>query len=148
MASLGFRSGGGGSIVPTPSADWSSAYGGRPTVPSPGATAGTAIRSNLGNIGDIISLGGKVNAFTDKAAINQVRQGLPNYDALVAESSANILKEIQGDLPGDVINQILRKAAERGIITGTVGSENANAAMLRALGLTSLDLMQRGEQNL
>lgn len=146
---VGFSSGGGGrTITPTPATSWSAAYGGVPAVPSPGASASTAIGANLGNLSNILNLGGGVQRFTDQAAINQVRIGLPNYDALVAESSANILQQLQGDVPNDVVNQIIQRAAERGIITGTTGSQSANAAMLRALGLTSLDMMQRGESNL
>jgi hypothetical protein len=141
---LGFGGSGGGARAITPMP----AYGGIPAVPAPGATASTAIGANAGNLNSILNLGGRVNDYSNRAAIDQLRIGLPNYDSLVAESSSNILSELQGDVPQDVVNEILQAAAERGIFTGTVGSENSNAAMLRALGLTSLDLMQRGEQNL
>lgn len=117
-------------------------------MPSPGASAGSAIGANIANLNNLLNLTGQVNAFNQNQALNQVRTGLPLYDQMVAESSNNILDQIQGNVPGDVLDEILRVAAERGIMTGTTGSQNANAAMLRALGLTSLDLMQRGEQNL
>lgn len=140
--------GGGANLNPASPSNWSAAWGGIPQVPNPGVTAGAAIGANTANLGPLLSLGGGINAWSQAQAQAQMRSGLPLYDQMVSGSSRNILSQIQGQVPDDVIDQILRTAAERGIITGTTGSENANAAMLRALGLTSLDLMQRGEQAL
>jgi hypothetical protein len=146
---LGMGGGGGGGTLPgaAPS-NWSPAWGGSPQVPSPGGSAAAAIGANLSNLPQSLDLARGMNQFNQDAVQRQLRSGLPLYDPLTIESSNNIMDMIQGEVPQDVINQILQVAAERGIITGTTGSENANAAMLRALGLTSLDLMQRGEQNL
>jgi hypothetical protein len=60
----------------------------------------------------------------------------------------NIQSETAGQLPADVISLLTQQGAERGIATGSPGSPNSNAAFLRALGLTSLDMTQRGQQNL
>jgi hypothetical protein len=67
---------------------------------------------------------------------------------LEAASSANIDSELQGQLPADVLMQLNQQAAERGVSTGSPGSDNSNAAALRALGLTSLDLTGRGQSDL
>jgi hypothetical protein len=67
---------------------------------------------------------------------------------MIGQSSGNILSQLQGQVPKDVANQIAQMAAERGVGTGSIGSPDANTALLRSLGLTSLGLEQQGEQNL
>lgn len=68
----------------------------------------------------------------------------PRIDALNTQSYKNISQGLNGQLPGDVQNQIAQSAAERGISTG-IGSANTNAAFLRAMGLTSLDLTKSAQ---
>lgn len=82
------------------------------------------------------------------AAGNSVYNQLPQYNADIGDIGANINAETQGQLPADVLAQIQQQAAERGVATGSPGSPNNNAAYLRALGLTSLDLTNMGQQNL
>lgn len=78
----------------------------------------------------------------------QIAANLPNYQQMVQESSENILGNLQGQLSPDVTRNIQQMAAERGIATGSPGSPNMNAAMLRALGLTTLDLQNLAENQL
>ncbi len=73
---------------------------------------------------------------------------LPGYSADVANIGSNITSETAGQLPADVIRALQQAGAERGIATGSPGSDNSNAAYLRALGLTSLDLTNMGQKNL
>jgi len=73
---------------------------------------------------------------------------LPGYNASVANIGANVQSETAGVLPDDVKRQIEQAAAERGVATGSPGSDNSNASMLQALGLTSLDLTNLGQTNL
>lgn len=127
---------------------WSPAYGGTPSVPNPGATAGSAVASNLGNLGQIYNLGSSVNSFNVGQMTSALNSMIPNYSGLMQQQSGNIASELSGNLPSDVMNQILTSAAERGISTGSPGSGNANAAMLHALGLTSLNMTQMGQQGL
>ena len=141
------KSGGGGGFSSGVRA-YDPAFGGIPSISNPAVTAGAAIGGNIGNLGALYQLGSGLNTFNTGQAINQIGQGLPNYGALVGQSSKNIGAELQGQVPQDVITQLLQGAAERGIMTGTSGSPNSNAAYLRALGLTSLGQMQQGEQNL
>ena len=79
---------------------------------------------------------------------NMVYNQLPGYNTAIANIGQNVASETAGELPEDVIRQIQQGAAERGVATGTGGSANNNAAYLRALGLTSLDMTQRGQQSL
>lgn len=70
------------------------------------------------------------------------------YQGGLNTEMGNISSLLQGQIPGDVMNQIGQAGAERGISTGSPGSPNSNAAMMRALGLTSLGLQQTGMQDL
>jgi hypothetical protein len=72
---------------------------------------------------------------------------LPGYSGDLASIGQNISAETAGVLPPDVIQQIEQAGAERGVATGSPGSDNSNAAMLRALGLTSLNLTEEGQKN-
>jgi hypothetical protein len=96
-------------------------------------------------LGDLASYINSINRQGQTAA-NQAR--IPGAVGLEAQSSANIGSELQGQLPADVLRLIQQQGAERGVATGSPGSPNSNAAYLQALGLTSLDLTQRGQQNL
>lgn len=127
---------------------WTAAYGGIPTVPSPISTAGTAITGNLANLSDLYQLSGNVNAFNIGEAAAPYAANLPNYQAMIEQSSGNILSRLKGEVPTDVVNQLVQNAAERGIMTGSTGGPNENAAYLRALGLTSLGLQTQAEGEL
>jgi hypothetical protein len=103
-----------------------SAYGVKPVAPPITSTAGKILPNAIKN---------------QTLAYNQ----LPGYNASLGNIGANIESETSGVLPDDVKKQIAQAAAERAVATGTAGSENADAAYLRALGLTSLDLTGKGE---
>jgi hypothetical protein len=138
----------GGAINPLAAFGWTPGYGGIPTVPNPIGTAGSAISGNLGNFGGASNLAALTNLFNQQQQQQQLIRGLPNYSAMVNTSSGNILSNLRGQVPQDVLRQLETTAAERGIGTGTAGSPSGNAALLHALGLTSLDLQGRGEQEL
>lgn len=105
------------------------AYGSVPVAPSIGATAGNATMQAM-------ALG------------NQVAAQLPGYAASLGNIGANIKSETAAQIPADVLQRLQQSAAERGVATGTAGSPNNDAAYLRALGLTSLDLTNMGQTNL
>jgi hypothetical protein len=120
--------------MPNPRANWwesgaggGNAYGTRPVIPLPTQTQGGALGGNLANLGQIYGLTGGVNSAGAANAAGNLTANVPG----LAERS-------RGQLPMDVITQLLQQAAERGISTGAPGGPNANAAYLRALGLTSL----------
>ena len=103
------------------------AYGQVPQAPSIGASSGVA------------------NAVGTGAAVyNQ----LPGYHADLANIGKNITDETAGKLPQDVIDFMSQQGAERGVAIGSPGSANANAELLGALGLSSLNLTNLGQQNL
>lgn len=116
------------------------------TAAGTGASQAQAFNLSGGtNIQDISAL---INSITRGAqtAANEAR--IPNAPALERQSSANIASELSGQLPQDVRMQLARIAAENGVARGIAGSPAANLDYLRALGLTSLDLMGRGQSEL
>lgn len=125
------------------------AYGGIPQVPAPGATQAGAIGANLANLGSLYGLAGSVNAFNQAQAPLGLRANLPGYQGMIGQSSQNIMANLAGQVPLDVQNQIAQAAAERGAGRGLgAGAPNVNAALLAALGKTSLGQQQLGEQQL
>lgn len=148
MPAVRIGSSGGVPTLPGSTTDYSSTYGGKPVVPSPGATAGAAIGANVGNLGELYKLGGGASNYAEQQLLSNYNIAIPDYSDMAKESSRNISAELSGEIPGDVVNQILTSAAERGISTGTTGSPNFNAALLHALGLTSLDMTKLGETEL
>lgn len=83
-------------------------------------------------------------------AINRLGQSealaarIPGASDLEAQSSQMIASELRGEVPQDVLAQLGREGAEGAVGTGTA----SQAAYLRALGLTSLQLQQTGQSNL
>jgi len=123
-------------------------YGGLPSVPDPSQTQLTSILSDIQNLGGLGNLGTGINTQIANQAALPYQLNLPNYGAMTNQSSGNILSLLRGQVPQDVANQISQMGAERGIATGSIGSPNANTALLRSLGLTSLGLQTQGEQEL
>jgi hypothetical protein len=140
--------GAGTSLPGLPPTNYSATYGGKPTVPNPTASASGAIGGNIGNLGALYGLGGGVNTFMQGQMEGAYNAAIPNYAGMAAQSSANIGSELAGELPQGVLDQILQGAAERGVATGTPGSANMNAAMVKQLLGSELDLTQMGEKNL
>lgn len=90
-----------------------------------------------------------INQFMTGQAISPFVANLPGYANMVGQRSENTQQMLEGQLPQDVIGQITQGAAERGISGGGgPQSPNSNAAFLRALGLSSLDMMGQGSQQL
>lgn len=123
------------------------ALGGVGTGAEPlGATSGIGMFG--GGPGGLEQLTQFVNRINQQAQQQANVGRIPGAAGLEAQSSENIGAALRGELPTDVLNLIGQQAAERGIATGAPGGPNANAALLRALGLTSLGQQQVGQQNL
>ena len=140
----------GGTPIAAPTAipqTYSPVYGGIPQVPSPTSTAGGAIGGNITNMADLLKMILGASGASAAGAQSQLQSNLPGYAPMTQQASTDILSNLQGQIPQDVKNQIIQSAAERGISVGA-GSPNANAALLRAMGLTSLGLENTGQQQL
>jgi len=117
-------------------------------LPQPQQTQAQAIGGNLANLGSLYGLASGITGNQNALAASGLRANLPGYQGMIGQSSQNIASLLKGQIPSDVLTQMQQQAAERGILTGSPGSPNANAAYLRALGLTSLGLQQQGEGEL
>ena len=137
---------GGQSLVGAPAFGYTPAYGGVPQVPNPIGTQAGAIGGNLGNLGQLGQLGTGLTGINAGIGQQPYQANLPNYQALLGQASGNALSNLRGTLPADVVRNLQQAGAERGTSIGSPGSPNANAAYLRALGLTSLGLQQTGQQ--
>lgn len=124
--------------------NWDPAHGGVPSVPNPAATQAAAVSANAAALPGLAQIAAMVNAFTQNQLMQMLRSSIPNYAALSQKQSGVIGSELSGEVPQDVVSQIIQRGAERGILTGAPGSPNSSAAYLRALGLNSLGMMGQG----
>jgi len=133
-------------LNPNPAYSYSPAYGGIPSVPSPISTQQEAVTGNIGNLGGLYNLASRTNAFNQSQAPLGLQANLPGYQSTLAQLARNAGQQAQGLVPQDVTNQIAQMAAERGTATGMgTNAPNTNAAMLRALGLTSIGQQALGQ---
>lgn len=82
-----------------------------------------------------------------------LNNAIPNFNNLTSTASSNIGNQLNGQVPGDVQNQIRDRAATMAVQGGMPGSSNTQGSLfgnlsLRDLGLTSLDQQNQGIGNL
>lgn len=124
-------------------------FGQVPGVANPLASARESISGNRGNLQDIANLAYGTDTISAAGAALPFDMNLPGYQNMLNTASTNVQSDLQGQLPQDTVNQIEQLGAERGIATGQAGySPNTNAAILKDLGLTSLNLQQTGMQGM
>jgi hypothetical protein len=87
---------------------------------------------------------GQENNFNQDQLNAILERAIPGYSAMQARRSLNINNELKGVLPPDVESAIERAGAARSISGGFGGSGFGSNLTARDLGLTSLDLMGRG----
>ncbi len=97
---------------------------------------------------NLSSLTDMINQLNLKAQQTANAGRIPGGAGLEAQSSGNIGSLLSGNIPADVVRNLTQSAAERGIAMGSPGSDNSNSALLRSLGLTSLDLQGEGQKYL
>lgn len=125
------------------------AYGKKPGVPNytpvdTQAAAATAIRGNQTNLPGAENLAASTNAFNQDQLLSMLSKSIPGYSAMVTKAGQNINDELSGQLPPDVQAQIQNSSAARALGGGYGGSRAAGNLTARDLGLTSLDLTQKG----
>jgi hypothetical protein len=137
-----------GTLTGAPAFGYVGAYGGIPQVPSPGASQAAAIGANLGNVGQLFNLAGQTNQFNNAQALAGLQANLPGYDAMAAQASQNIAGNLAGNVAPDVWRNLQQMAAERGTAIGSPGSPNSESGLLQALGITTNQLQNLGQQQL
>lgn len=86
----------------------------------------------------------KFNQMSIEDMNKALEQATPGFGQLRDIGTQNIMALERGQLPPDVKAQLERTAAERGVTLGTSGSQFGEYDAVRNLGLTSLELSQRG----
>jgi len=97
-----------------------------------GAEAKKATAENSANMPDIQALLEKI---------------LPGYGNMVAQGSKNTQALLRGEIPQDVQDKVRRNSAFQSLSGGFGGSGMSKALTARDFGLTSLDLMGKGENS-
>lgn len=122
----------------------------KPDLPSaayvnPGESQQQAIDANAGALPGLMDLGSDVNAYNLSERAKALTAGIPGYDAISKKGSDVLLSQLNGVIPDDVASAIGRRSNARAFAGGYGGSEAARNLESRDLGLTSLDLIQRGQ---
>jgi hypothetical protein len=91
-------------------------------------------------------IAGNVNTFMQQQANLPFLMNLPYFQELRSTEAKGILDQLQGNLPEDVINQVIRQAAGRGISVGSPGS--INAALLNQIAGGSTAMVESGRKAL
>lgn len=97
-----------------------------------GAEAKKATAANIANMPEIEALLEKI---------------LPGYTAMRDQGSKNTQSLLRGEIPQDVQDKVRRNSAFQSLIGGYGGSGMSKSLTARDLGLTSLDLMGKGENS-
>lgn len=103
-----------------------------------------ATRFNTNRLPDITELGSKVNAFNQDELERMLRHAIPNLTEINEGVGDSLASMVRGQLPKDVADLIERKSAEKAVGGGFTGSGMHRNMSARDLGLTSLELTQRG----
>jgi len=128
---------------------FTSLVGSKPKVPDlPKLTLSAeqqkALKANLSAIPQAEQIAGKVDLFNQQQIDQMLSNVIPNYQAIRGNISENIQALTSGQIPTDVSEAVQRSDAARAIGGGYAGSEAQRNLVARDLGLTSLDLTQRG----
>jgi len=114
----------------------------------PGVNFGDIYRqsldASLGSLPQAQNLVGQENTFNQDQLDAILERAIPGYKAIQSQRSANIGNELRGALPPDVQAAVERAGAARSLTGGYAGSGFGGNLTARDLGLTSLDLMGRG----
>ena len=151
-----------GPATPTLGIAPSTSYPGTSTIPDLGITGGPSTLASIDELLNQLNLSGQTaanagalsgqanadaQALADQILANNA-QAFPGAAGLQGQASTDIASQLAGTLPQDVVNQLSTQAAERGVSTGDPGGANNTAALLQALGLTSLSQVNQGESAL
>lgn len=105
------------------------------------------INAALGNLGVLPKaeeLAGATNEANARSFLAMMEKLIPGFAGISKTIAGNIESMVRGELPKDVEQRIGRYAAEKGVVRGTGGSQFDTYGQLRDLGLTSLEMTDRG----
>lgn len=86
------------------------------------------------------------NTFNADELSKLYEESLPGFKAAQASRLSAVAPLLRGEIPADVVRQIYRNSATRGASGGFSGSPAMGNLNAESLGLTSLDLLTKGNQ--
>jgi hypothetical protein len=124
-------------------------FGTKPIVPKMptldlGAEQQKAIGDNTAALPGMERLVGKANQFSRDEITRMLESTIPGYSKMVSSATGTIASEMAGQIPGDVSAAVQDSAAAKALGGGYAGSGAHGDLVARDLGLTSLDLTQKG----
>ena len=128
---------------------FSDLYGRKPELPqmptvSAQESQKKAIQGNLDSLDLSMDLGRRTNQFTRDEVGRMREAATPGFSRIQDLGTRNIESMMRGELPTDVSNLLQRNSAARSLSGGYGGSGMQRSLNLRDLGLTSLDMTQKG----
>lgn len=105
-----------------------------------------ALAGRKANFQDAAGIARQQNEFDQQEMERLLESSIPGYKSMQASRAANAQSFLNGDLPPAVRSQIYRRGAAKAIGGGYGGSEAHDNLVARDLGLSSLDLMDRGQR--
>lgn len=123
--------------------------GTKPVVPTlPGLDLSTeqqkALQANIKAIPGAEQIASQVDLFNQQQIDKMLENVIPNYKSITGSISQNIAALSAGQIPTDVSEAVQRSDAAKSLVGGYGGTEAMRNLTARDLGLTSLDLTQRG----
>lgn len=106
-----------------------------------------AVTANQNILPGAEAIGRQVNAFNRDELEAMYSQALPGYEQIKANIGRNAASLTAGEIPQDVQDAVLRNSAVRALNGGYGGYGMARNLTARDLGLTSLDLMGKGQES-
>jgi hypothetical protein len=103
-----------------------------------------ALASNLQQLPTAEKIAANVDLFNQQQIDQMLEHVIPNYRAITGQISQNIASLTAGEVPTDVSEALQRSTAAQALSGGYGGTESGRNLFARDLGLTSLDLTQRG----
>lgn len=127
----------------------SALFGSKPTVPDLPSLSlpqeqQKALAANIAAIPGAETIATNVDLFNQRQVDQMLSHVIPNYQAIQGNINKNIQSLTAGQIPSDVAAQVQQSDAARSLTGGFGGTEAGGNLVARDLGLTSLDLTQRG----
>lgn len=125
------------------------AFGDKPKVPQfkpvdANAEQLAAISGNTAALPGAEALASGVNTFNQAELEKMLAVALPGFQNIRSKIGQNISSLVSGQIPGDVAESVARNAAVKSLYSGYGGTGMARNLTARDLGLTSLDLTNKG----
>lgn len=122
------------------------AFGTKPKIPSfaeisPESVQAKTVAGNIANFEQAAKLATQVNAFNQDELTALMEKALPGGKEKITKNISSLLS---GEIPDDVAQGVWRSSAAKALQGGFSGSGFGRNLTARDLGLTSLDLTQRG----